>query len=124
MPYKPEDKQAAAEVRRGMAARIRSGRLALGWSQENLAEAIGVGSEMLGRYERAQKFPSHLTLVRLAVALQTTTDALLGVPTSNRRTNSQAALVRALDALTPTQRAAVHAIVRELVAANGARRRG
>jgi transcriptional regulator with XRE-family HTH domain len=66
MPVKPEDRGEAAKLRRVLGARVREAREALGWSQETLAEEVGVGVETLGRYERASKFPSHVTLVRLA----------------------------------------------------------
>ena len=43
------------------------------------AETIGVGAEILSRHGRGVTFPSHVTLVRLAKALGSSTDALLGV---------------------------------------------
>jgi transcriptional regulator with XRE-family HTH domain len=90
MPHKPEDKEEADALRCALGKRVRAAREARGWSQDALAEEIGVGGVMLGRYERGEKFPSHLTLIRLAQTL------------------------RALRRLSDAQREAVVAIVGEL----------
>jgi transcriptional regulator with XRE-family HTH domain len=124
MPYKPDDKAAAAALRRGLAKRIRAARLGLGLSQEALADAVGIGSEMLGRYERALKFPSHLTLIRLAEALGTTTDELLGVDLADARKPRPSPFVRGFERLSHAQRALVLALMRELEARELRRRSG
>ena len=127
MPYKRDDEHAAAELRRHIGAVVRAERETLGWSQERLAEAVGVGAEMLGRYERGAKFPSHLTLVRLAHVLGVTTDALLGVSPGRDAPNAEAAgpsgeIARRLPALSEPQLRAVQLVVRELVAVAPRRR--
>jgi transcriptional regulator with XRE-family HTH domain len=115
MPVKPEDKADAAKLRRVLGARIREARDALGWSQERLAEEIGVGVEMLGRYERATKFPSPISLVRLSRALRVSVDVLLGlVPSSGSRKPSGTALEQMVSRLTSSQQAAVVLVLREL----------
>ncbi len=125
MPHKPEDKDEAAALRRVVGARIRHAREALGWSQEKLAEEVGVGVEMMGRYERASKFPSHLTLVRLARVLRVSTDVLLGVVSPSglavtvARSAAAQALDRTYDRLTASQQDAVTLVIRELTAPGG-----
>ena len=124
MPHKPEDKEEADALRRALGKRVRAAREARAWSQEALAEEIGVGGVMLGRYERGEKFPSHLTLLRLAEALGTTTDALLRVPAAARaRPLDDASLLRALRRLSEPQRAAIGALISALAAAPRAKRR-
>jgi transcriptional regulator with XRE-family HTH domain len=121
MPYKAEDKDEADALRAAMGVRIRLAREGRGWSQEHLAERVGVGAEMLGRYERGVRFPSHLTLVRLARVLGLTTDALLGIPDEARAGAEDLDLAAAVGALTRGEQRAVHGLVRELVAARYSR---
>lgn len=129
MPHKPDDKLAVARLRAELGARVRAGREELGWSQERLAESVGVSAAMLGRYERGLKLPSHLTLVRLASALGSTTDTLLGAVVAGARAKAPPRdagpaheIARRLPALSASQLRAVSLVVRELVTA-GARRR-
>jgi transcriptional regulator with XRE-family HTH domain len=122
MPYKTNDKAEADALRRVLGRRIRDGREARGWSQEWVAEQVGVGSEMLSRYERGVLFPSHLTLLRLARTLGTTTDALYGVDAASRIA-AEDALLRDFARLDAAQRGAVDLIVRDLAAPGLAARR-
>ena len=126
MPYKRDDEHAAAELRRHIGAVVRAERETLGWSQERLAEAVGVGAEMLGRYERGAKFPSHLTLVRLAHVLGTSADALLGVvpvrAPATREAGAAGEIARRIPAMTESQLRAVQLVVRELVTVTKRRR--
>jgi transcriptional regulator with XRE-family HTH domain len=115
MPYKPDDKAEAEQLRRELGRRVRAAREAHGWSQEELAETIGVGAEMLSRYERGVKFPSHVTLVRLARALGSSTDALLGLDRGYYVEAPSGDLVRVVAKLNPTQQVAVASMIRELV---------
>lgn len=46
-------------------------------SQVELADLIGVTTPQMSRYESGRNFPDMLTLVKLAVVLETTTDYLL-----------------------------------------------
>ena len=115
MPYKSDDKAEAEQLRRALGRRIRAGREALGRSQEQLAEAVGVGAEMLSRYERGVKFPSHLTLVRLARALESSADALLGLSAPSEGDVPSGELPRVAALRTETQRVAVTSMLREFV---------
>jgi transcriptional regulator with XRE-family HTH domain len=125
MPHKPEDKDAAETLRSALGLRIRAGRDALGWTQERLAAAIGVGAEMLRRYERGAKFPSHLTLIRLAEVLGSSLDHLLGHrPDEATTAPSAEELVRAWRRLDVKQRRAIALLVFELAATRAAGRTG
>jgi transcriptional regulator with XRE-family HTH domain len=119
MPVKPEDRGEAAKLRRVLGARVREAREALGWSQEKLAEEVGVGVETLGRYERASKFPSHVTLVRLARVLRRSTDTLLGLTANSAAQAERSDLDEVLTRLTASQQAAVVHVIRELTVPYG-----
>ena len=59
--------------------RIKELRLELEISQTKLASQIGVASNTLTQYEKGTASPSLTVLVRLAFALNTTTDYLFGI---------------------------------------------
>ena len=59
-----------------MGRRIREGRRALGWTQAQLAERIGVSCAFVGHLERGEKLPSLETVARLSLALNTSLDTL------------------------------------------------
>lgn len=61
------------------AREIRTARHALGMTQAELAERIGIAVEAYGRLERGGVLPRADTLVRLAGALGVSTDTLLGL---------------------------------------------
>lgn len=60
------------------ARELRAARRARGWTQAELAERIGIAVEVCGRLERGRTLPRADTLVKLAHALGTSADALLG----------------------------------------------
>lgn len=61
-----------------LADRLRSRRLALEMSQQHVADASGLDRTQISKYERAEHAPGADALRCLAVALETTTDHLLG----------------------------------------------
>lgn len=67
-----------------MGARIRSRRREMGLTQEQLAEAAEVSPSFLGHIERGTRTASIDTLVRLCLALDTSADAMLGLPALRR----------------------------------------
>ncbi len=71
------------------ARELREARRARGWTQADLAERVGIAAEVCGRLERGRVLPRADTLVRLAVALGVSSDALLGL--SEARTRERAA---------------------------------
>ncbi|HYH44564.1 MAG TPA: helix-turn-helix transcriptional regulator [Thermoanaerobaculia bacterium] len=70
--------QVGAIDRWELADRLRSRRLALEMSQQHVADASGLDRTQISKYERAEHAPGADALRCLAVALETTTDHLLG----------------------------------------------
>lgn len=62
-----------------LAENIRQARLAQGMTQSTLAEALGVSDRAVSRWENSAAAPDVTLLSRLALTLQTSADALLGV---------------------------------------------
>ncbi|MDO4864912.1 MAG: helix-turn-helix transcriptional regulator [Clostridia bacterium] len=58
--------------------RLREVRVLRGITQEELAEMADIARTMIGRYETTDQLPALDTLVRIADALGTSTDYLLG----------------------------------------------
>lgn len=67
-PYTPEDRVCIAE----MGQRLRWVRDAYGLSQEAMAEMVGIHQTTWGYYERGERWPSRLHLVRMAGKLRIT----------------------------------------------------
>jgi len=59
--------------------RITSYRTKAGLSQKALAEVIGVSASLVNHYEKDKRNPTPQTLVKLAEALNITSDKLLGL---------------------------------------------
>lgn len=57
--------------------RVRACRTSLNWTQERLAQEIGVSTSFIGHIERGSRKASIDTLVLLANAMQVSTDELL-----------------------------------------------
>lgn len=70
----------AAPVRDALAANLRRGRLAKGWSLRELAGLSGLSKALLSQIERAEANPTVEVLVRLSALLQTTATDLLRQP--------------------------------------------
>ena len=114
MPHQPKDKAAAERLRKTIGGRMRAERERLGWSQERLAEAVGVGAEMLGRYERGLQFPSHVTFLRLTDTLGISTDILYGLGPTEPAAQLSDDTVRALLGLTSRERSLLMQLLLEL----------
>ena len=72
-------------VRRAVARNIRTYRLALGWSQEKLAEQSRLATSMIGSIETHAKFPSTRSLLRLSEALNVEVHELFKPPRGEHR---------------------------------------
>ncbi len=72
-------------LRAVFARELRAARKARGFTQAELAERAAIAVEVCGRLERGGVLPRADTLVRLAVALAVTTDALLGIASPRER---------------------------------------
>ncbi|MFT3960437.1 helix-turn-helix domain-containing protein [Propionivibrio sp.] len=64
-----EKKTVTNDLARRLGKEIGSRRKALGWTQDALAERVGVDAETISRFERGAHLPSLPTLERLAIAL-------------------------------------------------------
>jgi len=58
---------------------LRRARIDAGFTQAEIAERVGLATEAYGRIERSAAIPRTDTLMRLALALETSTDRLLGL---------------------------------------------
>lgn len=70
-------KQTNHEIRQRVARRVRQARLSKGWSQEQLAEALGVSVETVSRYEGGKLALSVEMLDRAAGVCGVTVGALV-----------------------------------------------
>lgn len=69
--------------------RIKQVRTFLGYTQEELANLVGISRVSIGNYERNTRIPDGNTLKNISIALETTTDYLLGkLPPSNNPTHA------------------------------------
>jgi transcriptional regulator with XRE-family HTH domain len=89
--------------------RLRERRHELGFTQEEVAAAAGMNVTQYNGYERGRSAPSPVTLPRLAKALQTTQEALLGqaaVATTRRASEPRREALKRLKASFESQVAA------------------
>jgi transcriptional regulator with XRE-family HTH domain len=84
----------------GFGKRLAELRKAAGYTQEQLAQAIGASRRMVAYYETESQHPPIHILIELANALSLSTDQLLGVtPTKNGAPHGNSHLVRRLKQL-------------------------
>lgn len=77
-----EDQRALAKK---IGLHIASQRKALGWTQDKLAEQMGVDAETISRFERGANLPSVPTLARLGEAMRFPVFAQLFDPATTKR---------------------------------------
>jgi transcriptional regulator with XRE-family HTH domain len=70
-------KKDSARLAKRLGGNLSERRKQLGWTQEMVAERVGVDAETISRIERGAHLPSLPTLDRLAVALQCSAGDLL-----------------------------------------------
>jgi transcriptional regulator with XRE-family HTH domain len=63
-----------------VAERLKQRRLAMGWSQDRLGQAVGVSFQMIQKYERGDCRMAASRLLKIADALETSVGWLYGVP--------------------------------------------
>ncbi len=104
-----------------VAENIKERRRALGLTQAQLAERLGVDTETLSRFERGKHSPTLKNLARLAGLLQTTISDLLA---EERQQPSDDAIIMTawLDALSPDDRAFALAMLKQYCDYLGARK--
>jgi len=117
------DPRSATAFDRHIGARIRARRLEIGMSQEALAQAIGVSSQQVQKYESGANRVAAATLYRIATALNVTITSLL--PAAADADDSQSSslddplaadLARALSRLNGEGRALLLGLARALAA--------
>lgn len=95
-----------------LAQNIGERRRALGLTQAQLAERLGVDTETLSRFERGKHAPTLKNLIRLAGLLQTTVADLLAE--DGQRPSEDATIVTAwLDALSPADKVFAKAMLKQ-----------
>lgn len=95
-----------------VAQNIGARRRALGLTQAQLAERLGVDTETLSRFERGKHAPTLKNLIRLAGLLQTTVADLLAE--EGQQPSEDATIMTVwLDALSPTDRAFAKAMLKQ-----------
>ena len=72
-------KKDSARLAKRLGSNLSDGVKQLGWTQEMVAERVGVDAETISRIERGAHLPSLPTLDRLAVALQCSAGDLLSM---------------------------------------------
>lgn len=117
--------QAAAE---DFGARMASFRKAAGYTQQRLADRVGATRRVIAYYEAESERPPAALLVKLAVALGCSTDALLGLipakntvrrPTISTRWERR---VRQIERLAPGSKQKVLAIIDAVLTAEQSKR--
>jgi transcriptional regulator with XRE-family HTH domain len=73
------DKEELDELKETLGKRCREVRTIRGFSQEEVALAVGVEEEFYGRLERGEAFPSLETFAKIAEVLGVSSDMLLGL---------------------------------------------
>ena len=73
----------SARLAKRVGKKIAERRKHLKWTQNQLAERVGVDAETISRFERGANLPSLLTLDRLAIALQVEVGNLLSKMTES-----------------------------------------
>lgn len=97
-------------------ARVREARLAKGWSQAELAEQAHVSLPRISVIESGKAQMLVGTLVKLAEALQISTDALLRPNTPSGCESYQKELIAELTDCTPDEYEAIMGVVKSLKA--------
>jgi transcriptional regulator with XRE-family HTH domain len=96
-----------------LGGRLRERREAIGWSQAQLAEAVGVTPNYIGVIERGEKLPTLEVVEAASHALGVTVGALLADEAPDAWADQAVALARAVPA---AQRRLMLAVLRAIVA--------
>lgn len=67
------------EIRKTFSANVRAERARANYTQEQLAELVGVSTEYISRIEHAKVNPTIMVVAKIAIALGITLDTLLPV---------------------------------------------
>lgn len=112
-------------------ARLRRLRKAKGFTQVELARAIGTSQPMVAQYEAEGGLPGPLILLKLAEILETTPEAILGVEKSTRSRKATPESpenlrlwrkLRQVEKLSPSERRQITQLIDALVERNALKR--
>ena len=107
------DKESDSEkLAKRLGKRIAARRKSLGWTQDALAERMGVDSETISRFERGAHLPSLPTLERLAIALRIEVGELLS-KRSITQADTATALAAWMEGLSTADREFVLSVARD-----------
>ncbi len=110
----PRDTEAQDDaIARAIGRTIATRREAAALTQEQLAEALGIGVQQLSRFERGAVTPSIQRLYQVADALDCRVDQLL-MTSSNRQVDQEAVLEHELGGIESSDRELVTAVTRLL----------
>ncbi len=101
--------------KRAIGKRIRMCREDRAWSQEALAEAVGISVTYVGMIERGEKVPRLETFVKIATALGVSADPLLAdvLPTAAKAEMS--AMSEKIHALSEDERSRIYEVVETML---------
>ena len=106
------DKQKESErLAKRLGKNVAERRKQLEWTQEQVAERVGVDAETISRFERGANLPSLLTLEKLSSALRLSVGDLLSKQ-RHEATNETAVFDTWIAERSPDERAFVMAVVR------------
>ena len=91
--------------------RIKEARKNQGFTQEKLAEILGVSVEFVGQIERGLKLPSMQVFIKLIEVLNVSADYLLRDSVSTGRLFGDNAIGQKIEKLKPKQKIALEALV-------------
>ncbi len=110
MPQKSRFKLSPLKLgKESLGQRIARLRKEKGFTQQDLAERIGIVQALISEYERDKRRPNYEMIIRLSMTLDVTTDELLGIKKSKKSedTNPNKKLLRRvkeLEELPPSQK--------------------
>ncbi len=112
MPQKSKIKLPALNLgKETLSQRIARLRKEKGYTQSDLADKIGTIRELISNYERERIRPNYEMVIRLAIALEVTSDELLGLkPTKtngNKPSLKYTRRMKQIEALPPSQQKAL-----------------
>lgn len=84
--------------------KLRQARQAKGFTQQSLAEKVGIGNVYLGEIERGLKMPSLNSFIRIIEALDVSADSILRGELSSGREYIYDEITQKMRNLTPKQR--------------------
>ena len=106
-----DKKKESERLSKRLGKNVSERRKQLGWTQEQVAERVGVDAETISRFERGVNLPSLPTLEKLSTALHSSVGELLSKQRPEEASET-AAFSAWISDLSPSDRAFVMTVVR------------